>query len=321
MNWLGIFLLSGLISYLVTPLVRKFALRFNILAYPSTRKIHTHPIPQAGGLAIYLGITLALVIAFYTGLIGDVVLRVSFLHKLKFLLLGSTFILVAGLLDDRFVFRAWQKLLAQIIGALILIIGGIKIEFLSNPFNGLLFLAKWQSIALSMLWIVGLTNAMNFMDGLDGLLAGISGISAIVLSIVAFQTGQLGVAFVLISIAGSALGFLRYNFNPAKIFMGDTGSLTLGYILAGLSIMGALKSTTTLAVGIPLLVFGVPIFDITYAIFRRFKKREPIFKPDKEHLHHKLLKLGLTQVQAVILIYFICGLLGIAALAINSCSP
>jgi UDP-GlcNAc:undecaprenyl-phosphate GlcNAc-1-phosphate transferase len=173
------------------------------------------------------------------------------------------------------------------------------------------FLPGWVSVGITVFWIVGLTNAINLLDGLDGLLAGVSGISAAFLCIVSLMKGQLLVATMLAALSGSALGFLRYNFNPARMFMGDTGSLFLGVMFASLSTMGALKLPMALAFTIPVFVMGLPIADTTWAIVRRAWARRPIFSPDKEHLHHRLLNLGLSQKQVVAVIWIMNGMLGL----------
>jgi len=311
------FMVALLISCALTPLVRKFSFWANIVAAPSPRKVHKVPMPQAGGLAVYGGFVLTLVVVFYFGIIDRNILMTRLWTQLLGLFIGGTFILILGVFDDKYALPAKVKLAGQIIAAFILVLFGIKVEFLSNPFNGMFFLPSWMSVGLTLLWVVGLTNALNLIDGLDGLLAGVTGISCFVLFMIAIQKGQILVAILLLALMGSCCGFLRYNFNPAKIFMGDTGSLFLGYMLAALSIVGALKSTATLAFGVPILVFALPIFDTTSAIVRRFLKGRPIFQPDKEHFHHQLLNLGLNHRQAVLFIYLISGFMGVAALALN----
>jgi len=314
-SYLLTFLISLTITCLLTPLVEKFAVRLKILAQPNPRKMHKVPIPQAGGLAIYGGFILSLVIIFSFSLMDRNVLITKDWTQLLGLFLGGTFILILGMIDDKYELPAKVKLVGQIIAALILIVFGIRIQFLNNPFNGMLYLGIWPSIILTLFWVIGLTNALNFIDGLDGLLAGVTGISCFALFIIALMKEQILVALLLLALMGSCCGFLRYNFNPARIFMGDTGSLFLGYMLASFSIVGALKVTTTLAFCVPILVFALPICDTLAAIIRRFMKGRSIFQPDKEHLHHQLLKLGLNQKQAVCVIYLLSGFMGIAALA------
>jgi UDP-GlcNAc:undecaprenyl-phosphate/decaprenyl-phosphate GlcNAc-1-phosphate transferase len=311
------FMVAFLISCALTPLVKKFAFRANIIAAPSPRKMHKVPMPQAGGLAVYSGFILSLLIVFSFGIMNRNFLMTRDWTQLLGLFVGGTFILILGVIDDKYALPAKVKLCGQIIAAIILILFGIKIEFLCQPFNEMFYLATWPSIILTIIWVVGLTNALNLIDGLDGLLAGVTSIACFVLFIIAMQKSQFLVAIMLLSLMGSCCGFLRYNFNPARIFMGDTGSLFLGYMLAAFSIVGALKTTATLALGVPILVFALPIFDTLSAIVRRFIKGRPIFQPDKEHVHHQLMKLGLNQKQAVLFIYLISGFMGVAALALN----
>ena len=205
----------------LTPLVEKFAVKAKILAQPNPRKMHKVPIPQAGGMAIYGGFVLSLIIVFALGIMDRNLLVTRDWTQLLGLFLGGTFILIIGILDDRFDIPARVKFAGQFIAAAILIIFGVKIEFLNNPFNGMFYLGTWSSIILTMLWVVGLTNALNFIDGLDGLLAGVTGISCLALFIIAVQKQQFLVAVLLLALMGSCCGFLKYNFNPARIFMGD----------------------------------------------------------------------------------------------------
>ncbi|MBI2252737.1 MAG: undecaprenyl/decaprenyl-phosphate alpha-N-acetylglucosaminyl 1-phosphate transferase [Armatimonadetes bacterium] len=188
------------------------------------------------------------------------------------------------------------------------------IDFITYPFGGIILLPKILSFLITLFWIVGITNAVNLLDGLDGLLAGITVISALTFGGVAILKHQFLAAILMLALGGAALGFLPYNFYPAKIFLGDAGSLFIGVILAVLTIMGAFKTTATLALFIPILIMGIPIFDTAYAILRRFLTKKPIFKADREHIHHNLLNLGLSQRQVVCIIYLINFILGILGL-------
>ena len=223
----------------------------------------------------------------------------------------------AGFIDDIINMPAKVKLLCQIFTVSIVMFFGILVNFFTNPFGeGLIYLPIYIAVPVTIFWIVGITNAVNLLDGLDGLLGGITVISAIIFLFVSIMKGQLLVAGIMVALAGSALGFLKYNFHPAKIFMGDTGSLFIGSIFAIASVVGGLKTTTTVAMVIPFLIMGLPIFDTAWAIVRRASNHQPIFKPDKGHIHHRLLALGLTQVQAVLIIYSINILLGLIALSV-----
>ena len=232
------------------------------------------------------------------------------------MLIASAMMLVIGMIDDRYNMPAKVKLFGQIATAAVMMKHGIRIEYLSVPGSEILYLYDWQSYALTGLWIVGITNAINLLDGLDGLVAGVTMGSSLVFSVVSVFHGQWLVAVVMAAIAGAALGFLKYNFNPASIFIGDTGALVLGLNFAGWSTVGCLKTTVSLALAIPILVMAVPIFDTCFAIVRRAANQRPIFSPDKEHLHHRLLATGLSQKQTVVCIYAINMAFGLAGIAL-----
>jgi UDP-GlcNAc:undecaprenyl-phosphate GlcNAc-1-phosphate transferase len=206
--------------------------------------------------------------------------------------------------------------LLQTVAALVPVLFGVSINFISTPMTGILLLGAF-SIPVTLLWIVGLTNALNFIDGLDGLASGISAIAAVTLFIVAIRIHQPGAAILMIAVAGAAIGFLRYNFNPASIFLGDSGSLFLGYILAVASIIGVLKSTIILALLIPVFILGVPIFDTASVIMRRVRDGHHIFDADRRHLHHRLLDRGFSHRQVVLSVYAVCILLSAATLSIT----
>ena len=195
----------------------------------------------------------------------------------------------------------------------------VRIDFITDPFGDYIYL-EFLAIPATIFWLVGLTNTVNLIDGLDGLAAGVSTIASITIFLVALQHGIILVAVLTAALAGAAFGFLYYNFNPAKIFMGDSGSQFLGFMLAGISVIGAVKSAATIALIVPILALGLPILDTTFAIVRRYRGGVPIFKPDKGHLHHRLLDLGFSQRQAVLLMYVISALLGLSAVALTEVS-
>lgn len=307
--------LGFLLTLVLVPLVRLIAQKAGAMDKPDARKVHKKPIPLWGGLAVFLACVSAVALVLLP-------LRESLTERmtnhLLGMLIGGAIIVVVGMIDDRLGMKATVKLSFQIMVAAIMIWFGIRIDYLSIPFHGLIFLEPWQAIALTMFWIVGITNAINLLDGLDGLLSGVSLISAVVFAVVASASGQGQWVTVLVmaALAGCALGFLRYNFNPAVIFLGDTGSLFFGLMFAGFSVIGTLKVTAAFALAIPVCILAVPILDTSFAIVRRSLARRPIFQPDKGHLHHRLLGLGLSQRQAVMCIYFINILFGMAGLAI-----
>ena len=212
-----------------------------------------------------------------------------------------------------------MKLLGQILAACILVAFDIRIDFITDPFGDFIFL-EYLAVPVTLFWVVGITNTVNLIDGLDGLAAGVSTIATITILLVALQSGDLPVVFLTAALAGASLGFLHYNFNPARSFMGDTGSMFLGYMFAAISIIGAVKSAATIALIVPILALGLPILDTTFAIVRRYRGGVPIFKPDKGHLHHRLLAMGFSQRQAVLLMYVFSAFLGLAAIALTEVS-
>ncbi|SCY87577.1 MraY family glycosyltransferase [Alkaliphilus peptidifermentans] len=303
------FFLALMISYILTPYAKKLAYKIGAVDVPKdNRRVHTKPIPRMGGLAIYVAFAL-------TALIMLPINR-SFIG----ILIGATLITIIGIIDDVKQISAKYKLLVQIIAAVIVVYSGVSIKYISVPFleTGISF-GQYSGI-VTIFWIIGITNAVNLIDGLDGLAAGVSVIASVTLAIVAYTHGQVGVAMLLIILAGGAVGFLPYNFNPAEIFMGDTGSLLIGFLLASVSIEGVIKSATTIAVAIPVLALGVPVFDTAFAIARRLVNKRPIMEADKGHLHHKLLDYGLSQRQTVLTLYFISMVLGGSAVYISDTS-
>lgn len=297
-------ILAFLAVLLFVPLVIKIAYRIGAVDQPSERKVHEVPLPRIGGLAIYLAYTLALwffmpASSLKTGII-----------------LASSLIVLLGTIDDIHNITAKQKLAGQILVAVLLISFGVRIDFITNPMGGTFYLGI-LGLPLTLFWIVGITNAVNLIDGLDGLAAGTSAIAATVLALVAFSQGINQIAFMALLLAASAAGFLPYNFNPAKIFMGDTGSMFLGLNLAVISILSVTKSIAVFSIFVPIIILGVPIFDTLFAIIRRIQKDQPVFSADKEHLHHCLLNKGLSHKNTVLLIYLINIILGMSAVLLS----
>lgn len=298
-----------------TPKVMKLAVRAGALDKPDARKIHSTPMPLWGGLGVSLSATLAFLIALFA---SGLAMSPRQVYGVTAIVICSLLIVAVGMWDDRFGMAAKTKLMAQIGLSLILVGAGVRIDFFSLPLvDGVVYLNDWQCIALSMLWLVGVTNAVNLLDGLDGLVSGVACGSAVILAVVAALNGQWLPVLAMAAVAGATLGFLRFNFNPAQLFMGDTGSLWLGLMFASWSLLGYLKTTATVTLTVPiLLVMAVPLLDTSFAIIRRGLARQPIFKPDKGHLHHRLLSTGMTQKQAVITIYAINTAFGLAGLAL-----
>lgn len=288
-------------SILLTPIVKKLAFKVGATDKPNQRKVHQKIMPRLGGLAIYLSF-----------IIGMLVLRPESPYALP-ILLGSIVIVITGILDDIYELSAKIKFIAQIAAAGIVVIwGGIDVEFINLPFGGQIDFG-YLSIPITMLWIVGITNAINLIDGLDGLAAGVSSIALITISGMAIIMGDAFVTTIASLVLASTLGFLIYNFHPAKIFMGDTGALFLGFMISVLSLLG-FKNVTVISFIVPVIILGVPISDTFFAIIRRIVNKKPLSAPDKSHLHHCLLRMGYTHRQTVLIIYSLAAVFGLAAI-------
>ncbi|NPE21673.1 undecaprenyl/decaprenyl-phosphate alpha-N-acetylglucosaminyl 1-phosphate transferase [Fusibacter sp. A1] len=290
-------------SLLATPLIIKVAHHVGAIDVPSDdRRVHTKPIPRLGGLAIFISVMFSLLIFIdlpTTKLLG--------------IMIGSLVIVFLGFVDDIAPIKAKYKLMVQILAAFILVFSDIRITGVSSFFNlsQTIYVDEFLSTAITILWIVGITNTLNLIDGLDGLSGGVSTISALTLAYVAFINGRIEIAIITLIIAGACLGFLPYNFNPARIFMGDTGALFLGFILSAISIEGTIKSATAITFFAPVLALGLPIFDTFFSIVRRTATGKHPFEADKGHLHHRILSMGFGQKKTVLMLYLINTLLGL----------
>jgi len=313
--YLLIFLIAFAFTFLLTPVVRILALKIGVIDSPNKRKIHKKPIPRLGGLAIYSGFLVSLA----AGLIAARFLGFPFFINLRSIfgiVASGSLLLAVGFIDDMRGVKPEVKMFLQFVAAFVAIYFGVEMAFLRNPFNGVIYLGFW-SIPFTAFWLVGITNSVNLIDGLDGLATGITAIASVTLFLVALTTGQATSAIVLLALAGASLGFLRYNFNPASIFLGDSGSLFMGFVLASASVIGVLKSTLVIALLIPVLILAVPILDTASAIVRRVRAKVHIFEADDGHIHHRLLNAGLTHRQAVMLIYIVCVALSAGALLVT----
>lgn len=312
MRYFILFIIAMIISFAFTPLVKRLAIKLDIIDVPKDeRRIHKKPIPLIGGLSIYISFSVMLI---GTGYMTDEKLGV---------LIGGTIILIGGLLDDKYDLRPAHKLIFQVAAALVLIFMGVEISLLTNPFTkyiSMFNLEKWLSVPITLLWIVGVTNAFNLIDGLDGLASGLALISSVSMFIVSMITGRYEAVLLCSILSGSILGFLPYNFNPASIFLGDTGSQLLGFLLSSIAIIGAVKSATAITLAVPIIVLGVPIYDTAFAIIRRKLNGKPIMQADKGHIHHRLLALGYSQKKVVIIMYVISGILGLISILAASMS-
>ncbi|MBO7748028.1 undecaprenyl/decaprenyl-phosphate alpha-N-acetylglucosaminyl 1-phosphate transferase [Paenibacillus sp. MWE-103] len=306
------FIISLCLALALTPLVIKLAFKVGAIDKPNHRKVHTKIMPRMGGLGIYA----AFIGAYFAiqPFIPEGLFRSYDRNLINALLAGGSIIVLLGALDDRFELSAKVKLLGQIIAACVVVFGfGVKIDLLNIPFGEAMQpVASWISIPLTIIWIVGVTNAINLIDGLDGLAAGVSGIAIGTILVMAAVMGFAPVILLSALLLGGVIGFLVYNFHPAKIFMGDTGSLFLGFGLATLSMLG-FKQVTMVSFVTPLLIIGVPLSDTFFAIVRRWVNKKPIFAPDKGHLHHCLRELGFSHRRTVLIIYAIAAFFGLCA--------
>ncbi len=312
-------LLALLVSLLVvaalTPLVRLLALRVGAVTHPGGRHVHQGSMPRLGGVAICGGfLAAAAVLYLATPRVGAAVSPIAL--RVLGLLVGGVAMCAVGVVDDSRGLRAVHKLVLQIAVATFAFACGCRIDGIHVPLLGD-FNTVEVSLPLTIFWIVGLVNAINLIDGLDGLAAGVVLFAATTNLVVAWINGVPFAAWISAATAGSALGFLFYNFNPARIFMGDSGSYFLGYVLAVTALMGTQKTSTAASLLVPMMALGVPIFDTLFAMVRRILERRSIFSPDRGHLHHRLLDMGLTHRRAVVIIYVVCGVFTVAAIGVS----
>jgi UDP-GlcNAc:undecaprenyl-phosphate GlcNAc-1-phosphate transferase len=306
-TYLPIFLLAFVIALAMTPLAIKIAPKIGAVDVPKdNRRMHTKTMPRFGGMAIYIGT------------VGAMLIFMPMDSKLLGVIAGGTIMLVVGIVDDIKGMPAKVKLLFQVICAVILFQFSVRISFVGDPFGpGFIYFPWWLSLIITVVWVVGITNTINLIDGLDGLAAGIAFIASISISYTAYLSDRPDISLITLAIAGAALGFLPYNFNPAKIFMGDGGSLFLGFMLAGISVMSPMKGATVIATVVPMFVLALPIFDTAFAILRRLVNGRPIMEADKGHLHHRIMAVGLGQKRTVLTLYGISGIMGVAAILVT----
>jgi UDP-GlcNAc:undecaprenyl-phosphate GlcNAc-1-phosphate transferase len=310
------FLAAAVLSFLVTPLVRRIAVHVDAVDQPDERRVNIVPIPRGGGLAVagaFIGIGLVFTIANASLDLLPMPILVG-LTDIVALFLGGGLAAAFGVLDDYFDLRARWQFLGQLALALLAIGLGIVVERINNPVaTGILRLDGPFGVGFTILWIAGMINSINFIDGLDGLSSGVALIAAVTLGTISLttQVGQPYIAVLCFALAGSLLGFLRWNFHPATVFVGTSGVMFIGYTLAVLSILGSAK------VAVALLVLGVPIIDAFWIIVRRLAQRRSPFSPDRGHLHHRLLDVGLSHRGTVVLIYVICAVLGSMSLLLS----
>ncbi|MDX1952690.1 MAG: MraY family glycosyltransferase [Verrucomicrobiota bacterium] len=316
-TYLFILTCSAVTSFLLTPLAISLAWRVGALDYPSERKIHSEAMPRLGGLGVFAGFAFPWVTLY---LLENRVSLSFQNHERLFLWLfiGAALLLALGIYDDIKGARVFVKLIVQIIvGFALYEFGGYRIETLSLFFTSKPLELGWFSLPVSIFWVVAITNAINLLDGVDGLVTGITALLALALAVINIMAGNIFVALVTLSLGGACLGFLPFNFSPAKVFLGDSGSLFIGLILAAVSMFSLFKETTATLIVVPLMLFGLPLFDTTSVLMSRAYHGRPLFKADKSHVHHRLLQLGLSQRRACLILYGVTGLLGIAAVALS----
>jgi UDP-GlcNAc:undecaprenyl-phosphate GlcNAc-1-phosphate transferase len=290
-----------------TPLVRRVSQRYGLVDRPGGRKVHTVPISRLGGVAIFAGVMAALAVQVFgeSQLGWNRVLLDSATGGMRAwgVLGGLALVFAVGFVDDIVCLKPGAKLAGQIVAASVVVASGLRIEYVGNPFQGGLQDLGLLAIPITVVYLVGFANVINLIDGLDGLAAGVSGIAGMSLLVLAAPSNRFDAAALAAALIGACLGFLWFNFHPASIFMGDSGAMFLGFTLATVSLMGVMKTTAAIALAVPLIIIGVPIFDTASAIVRRLRHNRPIQEADKGHIHHRLLMRGFNQRQTVLIIY------------------
>ena len=309
------FILSALGAWFATPWVRRLAWRYGVLDQPGDRKIHTAPMARLGGLAVFIGFCLPW--------LGFLLLKnrvagifAEYWEMFWALLAGGLAMLLLGIYDDLKGLKATPKFIVQTAVAVTLYYAGFKITRLTNPFGPAIEL-EWLSLPISVLWMVGITNAINLLDGIDGLATGVTACIAMSLALINIVYGNVIVALLTLALAGACFGFLPFNSSPARIFLGDTGSLFMGLMLACIGILSLFKAATATFILVPVLIFGVPLFDTAAVMLGRLVRRRPLFEGDKTHVHHRLLRAGMTHKEAAFYLYAVTLLLAGVAIFIS----
>ena len=310
------FLISMTVVLWSTPVVKTIGLKGGHVDRPDARKVHRQPIVRIGGVAIFAGTTAALLIVWWLGGFG--ILPPEKDAEIWGVTIGGLLFFFIGLADDLFKLSPTSRLLVQSIVATFAWWKGVRIDFFSVPFHDLINIDQWWlSLPITVIWLVGMVNAINWIDGLDGLAAGVSGIAAVVMLVVSLFMNQPAAALIAAALAGATLGFLRYNFNPAEIFMGDGGAYFIGFLLAGVGVIGLAKTAAVTAVILPYIILAVPIVDMSVVIISRICQGKSPFLADKRHLHHRLLEAGISQRLTVLFIYALTLWVGSLALAFS----
>jgi UDP-GlcNAc:undecaprenyl-phosphate/decaprenyl-phosphate GlcNAc-1-phosphate transferase len=306
------------LSYGLTPLVGKLAWKFGAIDHPGERRVHLTPTPRFGGVAIFVAFVVAVVVV----VLIDKSANLD--RQITAILVSGSIVAVMGALDDKYNFHAGVQIAGIVAATCVLMWMGIRIANVTRPFDGLIVFGAPFSVAITIMWVFGVTKTVDLIDGLDGLASGVCAIAAATLLIMALQTKSQhaapgsfhGVAIMAAALIGASLGFLRYNYPPAKIFMGTIGAQFMGFVLAAISIAGAFKIATLVAVAVPVFALGVPILDAAFVVLRRFLDRRPMHVADKSHVHHRLLERGLSHGQVVLIIYGLTIVLSAIALTL-----
>ena len=326
--YLSLFLVAFVATYLMTPVARRIAWRVGAVDYPNKRRINKVPIPRMGGIAIYAGICAASAMQLLgTHLLGwpvvldttpTLIVNASHLHVNHFYIaVAFTVIFITGLLDDKFQLNPKHKLLGQLLASAVAVYGGLVVGVIVNPLTGKLIYLGWFAYPLTMVYLVAYCNIINLIDGLDGLATGISCISAATMFALSIMAGRLDAATLSIAVVGSTLAFLHYNFYPASIFLGDSGSLLLGFALGSISLLSVTRVAGLTTLIVPLVIAGIPITDTFSAIVRRKRAHVSIGQADRGHIHHRLIDEGFDQKQAVLLMYSWTAILCVGSFAMT----
>jgi UDP-GlcNAc:undecaprenyl-phosphate/decaprenyl-phosphate GlcNAc-1-phosphate transferase len=314
-TYLTLFVVALSTSIVLTPLVRRLAQRLGWVDVPKDgRRLHELPIPRVGGIAVFLSVIFPLSLLLLWNNLVTATLAAHYSQQTIAVLASCTLVFLFGIFDDLVGANHRWKFAAQAAAGMLLYFLGGQINAVSIPFIGSVELPTLASFALTMVWVVGISNAFNLIDGLDGLASGASLFAALVMLVVSFFMGHTLAIVITLALTGALIGFLRYNLNPASIFLGDSGALFVGFLLAALSLLSSQKASTAVAVAIPLMAFGLPVIDTGFTIARRFISGKPLFEGDREHIHHKLLERGWSQRRVAFVLYGVCALFGMLAL-------
>jgi UDP-GlcNAc:undecaprenyl-phosphate GlcNAc-1-phosphate transferase len=313
MVWVSIigFLVSGLLLIALMPWIRRLSLRIGAVSVPNERSMHTKVMPQLGGLAIFLSFLLTALLLYP--------FAKEQLSPFIGILASALIIEIVGIIDDKYALSAKWKMAGQMVAAIVVVLFGVTIDQVHIPFGDTIFFPDWVSIPLTIIWIVGVINAVNWIDGLDGLASGVAGIAIATMIVIALLTGNLPVLLLGAILLGSVAGFLIFNFEPAKIFMGESGAGFLGFMLATVSIFG-FKQAIFVSFIIPIIILGVPLFDTMLAMLRRSLNRKPLYIADRQHLHHSLVGLGLSRKSTVFVMYLVSAFFGACAIILTKAS-